>query len=309
MSGPKYDPDILERRAKRRKKKRRADFLAVVRFLLFVAGVIAVGMLLIRRANPRLVTMTATVTIDMASFERTYDSIFVTPTGTMTPTVTPTQPTPTASSTMTATATVTPTATVTSTPRLSTRTPSSNAVPTGTPLMLLAAAETEIVRTQSGEAPGATGTPLPEIQYAVVGYPGAMNADVVYPNSQCSWMGVAGIVTDLRGEPMTGLFVRVGGFTNGIEGEPEGENAIENVGDQGDVRETMTGLFEIYGPSGYEITLARPVQAIPGPLWIQLYNEAREPISEKVYFEPSERCDRSLILINFQKVAGRKSAP
>ncbi|FAA01443.1 MAG TPA: hypothetical protein [Siphovirus UK_ancient_CT89] len=68
-----------------------------------------------------------------------------------------------------------------------------------------------------------------------------------------------------------------------------------------EIRETMSGLFEIYGPSGYEITLARPVQRIEGPLWIQLYNSDREPVSKRVYFEPSESCERSLILINFQK--------
>ena len=50
------------------------------------------------------------------------------------------------------------------------------------------------------------------------------------------------------------------------------QRAESEPGADGEIRETMSGLFEIYGPSGYEITLARPVQRIEGPLWIQLYN-------------------------------------
>jgi len=96
-------------------------------------------------------------------------------------------------------------------------------------------------------------------------------------------MGVAGLVNDSRGDPIIGLYVQVGNF------------------EDGEIRETLSGLFPIYGESGYEITIARPVQTIAEPLWIQLLNEQHVPVSERVYFQPVDSCDRSLILINFQK--------
>lgn len=276
MAGPKYDPDLLNRRAAWRAKKRRARMR---RFFSFIFGLGALALLVwifVRSyARPGVPFATPTVQETQIEAYRTlYDALFVTPTGTATASMTPTIPTATITPLPTATATMTLTPTPTPTPRIGTRTPNA------------ATREAEL-RSGSGESQSAGDeeslNEVVDYDFKVLGQPGAINADVIYPNSNCSWMGVAGIVTDSRGEPMTGYYVRVGGFSDGEE------------------RETITGLFEIYGPSGYEITLARPVQAVEGPLWIQLFDEYRTPVSGKTYFEPSERCERSLILINFQK--------
>lgn len=234
------------------------------RFLFAFLAVVAVGILvrmMVLSYGKRAATL-ATPTAEetkIQAYQTLYDALFVTPTGTATLTMTATVPTATVTPLPSETPTPTATATLTSTPRIGTRTPRGNA-------------ETS-----------ADSEPLTGERFSVLGQPGAINANVMYPNSNCSWMGVAGIATDARGEPMIGYYVRVGGFENGEE------------------KETMTGLFEAYGESGYEITLARPVQEIKGPLWIQMYNPERKPVSEKTYFDPSERCERSLILINFQR--------
>ncbi len=214
--------------------------------------------------------------------------MFSTVTGTPTFTATATVPTATISVTPTETATVTPTSTVSPTPKLRTRTPSAGErLPTSTPLLLLNAAETEIAALKVAETAISISTPpyaTPDAWFEMQGRPGAVNADIIYPNAECSWMGVAGLVNDVRGDPIMGKYVQVGNF------------------EDGEIRETLSGLFPIYGESGYEITIARPVQEIPHPLWIQLLNEAHVPISEKIYFKPSSSCDRSLVLINFQRI-------
>ena len=70
----------------------------------------------------------------------------------------------------------------------------------------------------------------------------------------------------------------------------------------GSMIETLSGLFPGYGDSGYEVTLARPVQKFDKPVWIQVLDEHRLPASEKVYFRPSSDCSKSLTMINFQRI-------
>lgn len=263
MPTPKFDPDLLNRRAERRARLRRARLHRLLSAVFAVILIGAVAWIMVRSfewGDESLATPTAEAT-KIQAYQTLYDALFVTPTRTATPTMTATVPTATVTPLPSETPTPTLTATPTATPRIGTRTPR------GTVDATLPSDE----EAQGGE------------RFSVLGQPGAINANVMYPNSNCSWMGVAGIATDSRGEPMVGYYVRVGGFEDGEE------------------RETMTGLFEAYGESGYEITLARPVQPIAGPLWIQMYNPAYEPVSEKTYFEPSGRCERSLILINFQR--------
>ena len=269
MAEPRFDPDLLNRRAERRAKRRRDRFR---RFFSIVFSILAVAFLIwlitgavsrTRNAGSPLATATAAEP-QLKAYQTLYEALFVTPTRTATPTLTATVPTATESPLPTETGTPTPTMTATATARIGTKAPDG-----GKPR-------------PAAETPAAL-TPEIDYPFKVLGEPGAINANMIYQNSDCSWMGVAGLVTDLKGDPLVGYFVQVGGFADG------------------EVRETMSGLFEIYGPSGYEITLARPVQRIEGPLWIQLYNSDRKPVSKRVFFEPSESCERSLILINFQK--------
>ena len=119
--------------------------------------------------------------------------------------------------------------------------------------------------------------------FEMLGSASTFNASEVYPNSDCSWMGVAGVLIDNRGESQIGYYVQIG-F------------------DDGTVSETLSGLFPGYGESGYELTLARPVQAFEQPVWIRILDPARHIASEQIYFRPSSDCEKSLTMINFRRI-------
>lgn len=288
MPPTRYDPDLLDRLDRRRKKKRRESCLSRLLLILFILVILAAIFFvwILNQQNQK--KQLETPSVETVWYEATYNVLFSTITQTNTATVTATVPSPTATLTDTITPTISMTPTLTSTPRLRTRTPSSgSALPTSTPLLLLNAAETDIARLKAAETVETipeTPQPTPDMWFEIQGQPGAANAEIIYPNAECSWLGVAGLVNDTRGDPIVGLYVQVGNFADG------------------EIRETLSGLFPIYGESGYEITIARPVQEIAQPLWIQLLNESRVPVSEKTYFQPVDRCDRSLILINYQRI-------
>jgi hypothetical protein len=124
---------------------------------------------------------------------------------------------------------------------------------------------------------------MSETWFEMLGSAATFNASEVYPNSDCSWMGLAGVLIDNRGEPQIGYFIQVG-F------------------DDGTVSETLSGLFPGYGESGYELTLARPVQLFEQPVWIRILDPARHVASEQIYFRPSSDCEKSLTMINFRRV-------
>ncbi len=216
-------------------------------------------------------------------YEQTSQILFLSPTASPTASLTPTIPTPTPSLTSSATITPPPTRTSTATALLQTNTPVAFQ-PSGTPLLQLNAAETEIIKTLlAAVTQPPTAAPTPDMWFEMIGNPGAVNADLVYANAGCSWMGVGGLVSDSRGDPIIGIHIQIGGFKD------------ESIHD------ALSGQFPVYGESGYEITLARPVQEFKDPLWIQLLNDALVPVSEKIYFRPSSNCEKSLILINFKK--------
>ena len=288
MPTTRYDPDLLDRIDRKRKKKRRESCLSRLLLMILILSIIIAVFFVWVLTQKNKKKPIETPGIETSWYEQTFDVLFSSITPTQTDTFTPTLPTPTVTQTNTMTPTVSLTPTQTPTPRLRTRTPSGgNQLPTSTPLLLLNAAETEIANLKIAKTSiSASSTPAatPDMWFEIQGQPGATNAEIIYPNAECSWMGVAGLVNDARGDPIIGLYVQVGNF-------PDGE-----------IRETLTGLFPIYGESGYEITIARPVIEIPQPLWIQLLNESHVPVSEKVYFKPSNSCERSLILINFKRV-------
>jgi hypothetical protein len=100
-------------------------------------------------------------------------------------------------------------------------------------------------------------------------------------------MGVAGQVFDLRGGPVIGLLVQMGGT---LEGKLL------------DTQTSMTGIARQYGESGFEFPIAERVVASNNNLWIQLLDQAGLPLSDKIYFSTSDDCKKNLILISFKQV-------
>jgi len=200
------------------------------------------------------------------------------------------------------TATVTPTATQTAT-----------ALPSATATQLemtatqtsAAALQTELTATQQTMAEGADSspTPSPEVtgetlvsvnteipegrryftiqEGAPVGMPNWANQEV-----GCAWLGVAGQVFDLQGEPVLDLIVEAGGT---LEGQPL-------------LGLSITGMASAYGPGGYEIQFSDHVVASQSEAWVQIKTNTGEPLSGRTFIETFDDCAQNLLLLNFVEV-------
>jgi hypothetical protein len=116
--------------------------------------------------------------------------------------------------------------------------------------------------------------------------PTAIDASVLYPERDCKWLGVGGQVVDLQGRPVTGITVQLGGNLN---------NALLD-------QTSLTGLALKYGEAGYEFELAKlPIES-KQTLWVRLIDQAKLPLSAKVYFDTYSECQRNLIVVNFRQV-------
>ncbi len=108
-----------------------------------------------------------------------------------------------------------------------------------------------------------------------------------HPDAGCNWMGVAGQVFDLSGAPVSGQQVRVGGS---LLGAP-----IELL--------SLTGVTTAYGNNGfYEFTLGEKPVNSTGTLWVQLLDQSGLPMSDKIYFDTYDACEKNLIFVNFKQV-------
>jgi hypothetical protein len=65
---------------------------------------------------------------------------------------------------------------------------------------------------------------------------------------------------------------------------------------------TLSGVALTYGRSGYEFKLADAPIASKGVLWLQLLSQAGIPLSDKIYFDTYNDCNKNLIIIDFKQV-------
>jgi hypothetical protein len=119
------------------------------------------------------------------------------------------------------------------------------------------------------------------------GSPTTIAAEQFHQTAGCDWTGVAGQATSLNGEAVRGLFVELGGTMLG-------EASVENV--------VMTGLAPQYGFGGFEVTIANQLIATEGTLWIQLLDQQNLPLSDKVYFNTYDDCQKNLVVIYFNQI-------
>jgi len=138
-------------------------------------------------------------------------------------------------------------------------------------------------------------TPLPSETRPPSGYPFAVREgspkaipNIYHPELGCAWMGVGGQVVDMNGAPVIGLIIQLGGT---LPGSRIPEHFI-----------TLTGVAINYGRSGFEFKLADGPIASKKSLWLQLLNQSSGPISDKVYFDTYENCEKNLIIIDFKQV-------
>ena len=119
------------------------------------------------------------------------------------------------------------------------------------------------------------------------GSPNAIASTEFHPEAGCNWSGVAGQATSLNGEAVRGIFVQLGGSMPGVA-------RMDNL--------IMTGLAPQYGVGGFEFTLAGKPVTSEGTLWIQLLDQQNLPLSERIYFNTYDDCQKNLIIIYFTQV-------
>jgi hypothetical protein len=136
------------------------------------------------------------------------------------------------------------------------------------------------------DKPGASATPLPPGSMSYVPQ-GEIQLIQDFGGLGCNWLGVGGGVTDLRGNPVAGLFVQLGGNFNGK---------------LFDTKTTMTGIARQYGEGGYEFQIADKPIASNKTLWVQLIDQADLPLSDRIYFQTTDDCTKNLVYISFKQV-------
>jgi hypothetical protein len=172
-------------------------------------------------------------------------------------------------------------------------------LPTATQESILDPTE-QVLPTATQQGTFTEGTPVPEITpiqptetpfsgyyaFALQNDINAIESTLFKPNYGCNWIGVAGQVFDLQGRPVMGVRVWLRGTYNG--------KRIDLL--------SLTLESSPYGPSGFEFTLGDIPLNSTGKLSIQLLDQANIPISERVYFDTFEDCQKNLILINFKQI-------
>ena len=183
-----------------------------------------------------------------------------------------------------ATATSTPMNTATKTPT-STSTPLNTSAPTTIP--------PTATKTITPTTPAATAIPTAvstasAYLYAVQSGSPVQIQNFVNSTAGCAWQGIAGQVFSIDGAPVKNIVVKAGGTWNGV--------AVNLLG--------MTGAASNYGEGGYELVLGTKVVTTNKTVWVQLFDLAGNPLTEKVYVSTSTDCTKNLVLLNFKEITG-----
>jgi hypothetical protein len=249
--------------------KRRIVFLPLL-FIIMSAACTSVALPGQETATETVATSTSTPLLNLDEIAQRTHTATLSPTPTETYPPSPTATKLPASATFTATFTVTPmddTSTATLEPE-NTLTPTSEN----------SAADNQIFATDLAEVPDRFFVVQPGNP---VGLPNWAHAEV-----GCNWLGVAGQVFNLQGEPELNLIVEAGGML-------EGQDVIGLA---------LTGLESVYGPGGYEIQLADHTIASQSEVWIQVKSGSGGKLSFPIYLQTFADCNQNLILLNLVEV-------
>lgn len=160
-------------------------------------------------------------------------------------------------------------------------TPSDTPRPTFTPF----STDTPFSLVPPTRTPKPTNTPKITFAFSVTIKPIA--STIYLPDSGCSYFGVAGEAVDLNNAPYLKGIVKVGGTLGGQIIDP-------------DKHTTVTGVATQFGPAGFEIRLESAPANSKNTVWIQLFDTAGVPLSEKKFFNTSDSCEKNLIQVRFK---------
>jgi hypothetical protein len=108
---------------------------------------------------------------------------------------------------------------------------------------------------------------------------------IIHPEVACNWQGIYGTVLDANNADILYIQVRLFGFYNGKTAEGF----------------TVSGMLPILGKSGFEIFLGAVPISSKGELYIQLFDQAGLPLSDKIYIDTFNDCSKNLALVRFKK--------
>ncbi len=158
---------------------------------------------------------------------------------------------------------------------------------------------TAIMATQLPDGELILETPMGESTAAANGYyefalqsaPAPIDASILKPDLQspdgiCTWMGVGGQVLDIQGSPYTGVGIQLGG-------QQDGRTILLT---------SLTGTSLQYGPAGYEFKISDAPDATIHNYWLRLVDQANLPLSDRIYFDTYDTCDKNLVIINLKQV-------
>jgi len=178
-----------------------------------------------------------------------------------------------------------PTATIT--PRLldPTWTPSPTLEPTITdtprPSATPYASPTLVSLITPSKTPTFTATPKAPFS-ATVTY---IASTVFHPEAACNWLGVAGTVVDTKNADMLRMIIRLTGTLNG--------KRFDDI-------LLMSGTARQYGISGFEGYLGPVPISSNDTLFVRLEDQAGLPLSDNVYIDTFNDCNKNLVLVRFK---------
>lgn len=106
------------------------------------------------------------------------------------------------------------------------------------------------------------------------------------PTAGCNWQAIAGQVFDKDGNPVLNVVVKAGGVWN--------NTTVNLLG--------MTGAANQYGEGGYELVLGNKAVATTKTTWVQLFDLASKPLSDKIFVSTSADCTKNLVVLNFKVI-------
>lgn len=115
----------------------------------------------------------------------------------------------------------------------------------------------------------------------------SIQSTIFYPELGCSYFGVGGEAVDANNGPYKFGIVKLGGTLNGETIDPSKYT-------------TVTGVATNFGQAGFEIVFAMPPVNSNKTLWIQMFDVADMPQSDRIYFNTYSDCEKNLIQVRFK---------
>jgi hypothetical protein len=104
-----------------------------------------------------------------------------------------------------------------------------------------------------------------------------------HPDLACNWMGIGGTVMDVNNKPLQFQTIQLGG----------------SLGGKAVTGQVLSGNNPVYGTSGFEIKLADSAIDSQQTLWVQLFDNNGKALTDKIYFDTFNDCQKNLVMIVF----------